>query len=132
MIEGRGRLVSAAMPWNDELADFIASGFPSVWSLELLLILKNEGRPVTTDGLVTMLRASRSVVENSLEVLIAGGLASGDGTVFEYRPIDAGVALLVEKTEELYRSRPDRVRRWIVASSNKGLAAFSDAFRLKD
>jgi len=47
-------------------------------------------------------------------------------------PVAAEVARLVEETEKLYLIKPNRVRRLIVTSANKGLAAFSDAFRLKD
>lgn len=116
----------------EELATFIASNFRSVWALELLLLLKREGRDHRAEELVTLLRASPSVVEASLESLIAAGLAGVDKDRFAYMPVTPGVALLVEETEQLYGSRPDRVRRLIIASSNRGLTAFSDAFRLKD
>ena len=120
------------MASSDELAAFIASSFRSVWALELLLLLKHGARDHTTEELVTSLRASPSVVEKALEALIAAGLAGSEKDRFAYMPISSQMATLVEETEQLYRSRPDRVRRLIVASSNKGLAAFSDAFRLKD
>ena len=116
----------------DKLEAFIASSFTSVWALELLLLLKSEGRPVPTEELVTLMRASPSVVENALESLIAAGLAGTEGECATYMPVGPDVASLVEETEESYRLRPDRVRRLIVASPNKGLTAFSDAFRLKD
>jgi DNA-binding IclR family transcriptional regulator len=120
------------MASSDELAPFIASGFRSVWALELLLLLKGEGRSLTNEELITALRASPSVTEKALESLTAAGLAGTDGGGFAYMPVSSEVAALVDETERLYRSRPDRVRRLIIASSNKGLAAFSDAFRLKD
>jgi DNA-binding IclR family transcriptional regulator len=120
------------MASSDELTSFIASSFRSVWALELLLLLKREGRACSTDELVTLMRASPSVVEKALESLIAAGLAGTDGDIASYMPISVDVGSLVEQTEHLYRSRPDRVRRLIIASSSKGLAAFSDAFRLKD
>ena len=116
----------------DELGTFIASSFPSVWALELLLLLKREGRSCTSEELVASLRASASVVEKALDSLTAAGLAGADGRGYAYMPISPDVASLVNETEQLYRSRPDRVRRLIVASSNKSLSAFSDAFRLKD
>jgi hypothetical protein len=116
----------------DELAAFIASSFRSIWALELLLLLKREARPCSGNELIRTMRSSASVVESALESLQVAGLAASDGPISTYMPVNAGVALLVEQTEELYRSRPDRVRRLIIASSNRGLAAFSDAFRLKD
>ena len=117
---------------SDELANFIASSFRSVWALELLLLLKREARPCSTEELVTSLRASSSVVEKALESLGAAGLAGREGANFAYMPVTPAVAALVEETEQLYRSSPHRVRRLIVASSISGLTAFSDAFRLKD
>ncbi len=123
------------MPRNmssDELAPFIASSFRSVWALELLILLKQEGRACTTDELVTLMRASPAVVDTALQSLVAAGLAASDGKTVQYMPVNNEVSALVEQTEQLYRSRPDRVRRLIIASSNKGLTAFSDAFRLKD
>lgn len=116
----------------DRLASFIASAFRSVWALELLLLLKREGRPCTTEELVTLMRASPSVVDKALESLGAAGLTVTDGDGHAYAPVSREVAALVEETQQLYRSRPDRVRRLIVAASNRGLAAFADAFRLKD
>lgn len=120
------------MASSDELAAFVASSFRSVWALELLLLLKREARPCSQEELVTSLRASPAVVEAAMSSLIAAGLAGGDSHAMLYMPVSPDVALLVEETEQLYRSRPNRVRRLIVASANKGLVAFSDAFRLKD
>jgi hypothetical protein len=116
----------------DKLEAFISSSFSSVWALELLLLLKSEARPVPTDDLIIRMRASPSVVETALGSLIASGLAGSENGCASYMPVNCDVAALVEETEESYRLRPDRVRRLIVASQNKGLTAFSDAFRLKD
>lgn len=117
---------------SDELTAFIASSFRSIWALELLFLLKRQGRPCSQQELVSSLRASPAVVDTALETLIAAGLAVVDAEAFAYMPASADVALLVEESEQLYRSRPNWMRRLIVASSNKGLVAFSDAFRLKD
>ena len=120
------------MATSDELATFVASSFRSVWALELLFLLRAQQRPCATEDLVTLLRASRQVVQTALQSLIAAGLAGTDGTTSSYMPISKEVDALVEETERLYRSHPDRVRRLIIASTHKGLTAFSDAFRLKD
>ena len=120
------------MASHEELASFIASSFRSVWALELLLLLKREGRAYSTEDLVSTMRASGSVVDKALDSLIAAGLAGIDGPGATYMPVSPEVASLVDQTEQIYRSRPDHVRRLIVAASNRGLAAFSDAFRLKD
>ena len=116
----------------DELTTFIASSFRSVWALELLLLVKRTDAAHSTEELVAQMRASSAVVEKALDELVVAGLAGIDGGRARYMPVNTGVAALVDETEALYASRPDRVRRLIVASTNRGLAAFSDAFRLKD
>lgn len=120
------------MASSDELTAFIASSFKSVWALELLFLLKKEGRACSQQELVQSLRASPIVVETAMETLTAAGLAGGEAEAFAYMPASADLARLVDEAEQLYRSRPSSVRRLIVASANKGLVAFSDAFRLKD
>jgi hypothetical protein len=119
------------MALNDGLARFIQSSFRSVWSLELLLLLKSERRPWPTDELVAAIRGSDLVVSKALESLVAAGLATvDDAGCAIYAPINDEVAECVEQSQSLYRSRPDMVRRVIVASSAPGLAAFADAFKL--
>ncbi|MFC4296196.1 hypothetical protein ACFO0A_14150 [Novosphingobium tardum] len=120
------------MASSDELPTFITSSFRSVWALELLLLLKREATARSSEELVEQMRASSSVVEKARQELVAAGLAGTDGPMIRYMPVSPAVAALVEETEELYASRPDRVRRLIVSYSNRGLTAFSDAFRLKD
>lgn len=115
-----------------DIESFIGSSFRSVWALELLLLLKREARSCPAQELVAMMRASPAVIERALASLVAAGLADHDADGASFMPVSDDIALLVDETERMYHSRPDRVRRLIVASSNKGITAFSDAFRLKD
>jgi len=111
---------------------FIATTFRSVWALELLLQLRTEpGRAFAKEELVERLRASESVVWRSTEALLAAGLVveEANGAV-RYAPASPAIDQDVAKTEALYRSRPDAVRRVVVSSSAGNLAAFADAFRL--
>lgn len=119
------------MALNEDLARFIQSSFRSVWSLELLLLLKSEPRSWAHDEMVSALRGSEQVVAKALDSLVAAGLATVDekGNA-AYAPINSEVAEYVELAQSLYRSRPDRVRRLIVAAATPGLAAFADAFKL--
>lgn len=117
---------------SEQLATFIATSFRSVWALELLLLLKREARPLSTDELVASLRASTAVVNQALGSLVAGGLADVNDGNAEYRPVTPEVAALVEETERCYTSRPGYVRRIIIGGANPGLIAFSDAFRLRE
>ena len=119
------------MTSNDDLTRFIVSSFPSVWTLEILLLLKRDRRPWTRADLIGTLRASDLVVSQALESLLAGGLASESDRGAEYLPISDAVADCVDKVEELYAMKPDKVRRMIVTSSASGITAFADAFRLR-
>lgn len=118
---------------GQELTDFIRSHFRSVWSLELLLHLRNhQDRFWFTPELVEMLRASQSVVATSVESLLVGGLIVVDSEGgARYGPASAELDRRVGETEELYVMKPDAVRRLIVLSANSGVAAFADAFKLR-
>ena len=116
---------------EEDLLHFITSSFRSVWALELLLVLKRERRTWSRSELVKTMRASQLVVSKALDALIAAGLASLEGEGARYMPVNEEVAEQVERTERLYATRPDAVRRAIVSSSVGGLTAFADAFRLR-
>ena len=110
---------------------FIAASFPSVWALELLLILKNERRAWTNSQLVEKLRASELVVNNSIDALVSAGLASIEDGGATYLPVSQEVGADIERAEQLYRSRPNKVRRAIVAASTSSATAFADAFKIR-
>lgn len=116
---------------DEDVLRFIAASFPSVWALELLLALKHERRVWTHEELVTALRASDLVVNKSLDALVAAGLASieGDGAV--YLPVNRDVDACVDRVEQLYRTRPNAVRRTIVSAGTSSATAFADAFKLR-
>ena len=120
------------MASSEELSTFIATSFRSVWALEVLLLLKRESRTLSIEELVAFLRASKSVVAQARDSLVAAGLAASDGLAAQYVPANTEIAALVEETERIYATAPGRVRRAIMAAWNPGLIAFSNAFRLKD
>ena len=116
---------------DEEVLRFIAATFPSVWALELLLALKRERRPWKSQELVATLRASELVVSKALDALIAAGTASVDDQGAVYAPVNSDVDHCVEQTELLYRSRPNKVRRAIIAAATGSATAFADAFKLR-
>ena len=119
------------MTSNDDLSRFIGASFPSVWTLELLLLLKRDRRSWAREELIGALRASELVVSQALDSLVAGGLASVSDEGAAYMPVSDSVADLVEQAEDLYALKPDKVRRMIVTSSASGITAFADAFKLR-
>ena len=124
------------MSVNQELAGFIKGTFRSIWSLELLLLLKTQPeRRWSKTEMVSSLRGSESVVSQSVGSLVAAGLVTveedeGEPRYF-YQPASDDTRRLAEATQKLYAKRPDAVRRLIVMSANEGITAFADAFRLR-
>ena len=116
---------------DEDVLRFIAASFPSVWALELLLMLKRERRQWGDDELVAVLRASDVVVSKALDALVAAGLASIEREGAIYCPVNSETEQLVERVEQLYGARPNAVRRVIVVSDRSGATAFADAFRLR-
>lgn len=117
---------------DDDLSAFIRASFRSIWSLEVLLLLKSSERPWTEHDLVGAMRASQLIVSESLHRLAAAGLIYHDdqGNA-AYGPVTQSIARSVDAVEALYARAPDSVRRLIVSSSAAGLTAFADAFRLR-
>lgn len=115
---------------DEEVLRFVGASFPSVWALELLLALKRERRVWTRAELLSTLRASELVVSKALDALVVAGLASVEGEGASYLPVNRDVEECVERVEELYRTRPNKVRRAIVSASTSSATAFADAFRL--
>jgi hypothetical protein len=121
------------MSQNPEIESFIRSTFRSVWSLELLIFLrKNNDRAWSREDLVAGLRASDSIVAQSVEALVAAGLiATEDEEKVRYLPVSEALDRRAREAEAFYSRSPDTVRRLIVMSASGGLAAFADAFRLR-
>lgn len=121
------------MAISGQLADFIRGAFPSVWTLELLLLLRSEpDRAWTREELVGKLRGSDHIVVQGVGALIAGGLAATEeGGRVRYAPATPEIGRLIDETVKQYAKRPDAVRRTIVFGGNTGFQAFSEAFKLR-
>lgn len=120
------------MSQTQEVETFIRSTFRSVWSLELLIFLRKSDRSWSREELVSGLRASDSIVGQSVESLVAAGLVATEGEEqVRYLPISPDLDRRAAEAEAFYSRSPDTVRRLIVMSASGGLAAFADAFRLR-
>jgi hypothetical protein len=121
------------MPTPD-IAAFLRDHFKSVWALELLLFLKEHADQAwTREQLVSALRTSDTIVNTSVETLIAGGLLANQGhDKIRYAPASDDLSRLVDVTDALYATKPGAVRRIIVSSAATGLSAFANSFRLRN
>ena len=116
---------------DEDVLRFVAANIRSVWALELLLALKGQSRPWARQELITTLRASELVVSKALDALVAAGLVSTDGDDVTYQPANRDLELCIDRVEELYRSRPNSIRRAIVSAVTSSATAFADAFKLR-
>lgn len=118
---------------TDDLRVFIRSTISSIWSLELLLLLKKQQHVAwSTDQLVRELRGSHFLVGELVLSLHRAGLIHEDGAgAFRYSPASAQLAELVEKLERLTLERPMAVRNAIVAAPHDRVQVFADAFKVK-
>ena len=116
---------------DEDVLRFIAASFPSVWALELLLVLKSERRAWEREELIATLRASDLVVSRALDALVSAGLASLEEKGAAYLPVNRDVEACVEQVDNLYRTRPNSVRRVIVSAGTSSANAFADAFTLR-
>ena len=119
------------IPADEETLRFIGANFRSVWALELLLALKRFGAPCTRDDLVVKLRASDLVISKALEELEAAGLVSIESDSALYLPANRGVEAMINRSEQVYRQRPNAVCRAIVAARTSSATAFAEAFKLR-
>ncbi|MGN6582658.1 MAG: hypothetical protein ACTHJV_03030 [Rhizobiaceae bacterium] len=117
---------------DDELIEFIEGALDSVWSLELLLTLRQQPQRLwSADELVADLRSSQVVVRKSIDKLLASGLVVMDvDDSVQYRPASADQNELVGKLAEAYRIRPAAIRRIILRNASDQLRTFSDAFKI--
>jgi hypothetical protein len=119
---------------NSELLAFLRGSFHSVWSLELMLLLRRRReRSWTPDELVHELRGSRAVVDQSVAGLLAAGfILRDDDARVRYQPASAEIDRLARATADVYRRKPDSVRRVIISDYERKLRMLADAFRIKD
>lgn len=118
---------------DSALARFVRSAFGSIWSLELLLVMRQ--RPEhrwTREELIGALRASEQVLSRSTGDLVAAGLVEIDEQERAcYAPASPQLDDTVAAAAALYAKRPSRVRRLIVGGAADSVINFADAFRFR-
>lgn len=120
------------MPLNRELSGLVRQHIRSVWTLELLLLMRS--RPDygwSAPELVQELRASAHLVANNLQGLEQAGLVLAEGEArYRYAPANEVLAALVNAVEAAYRERPVAIINLISAPEDR-MQALADAFKFK-
>ena len=115
-----------------DLVAFIRRSIPSVWALDVLLLVRRAPlRSWSAGELVGELRASDAVVLGVLDGLEREGLvARGEDGRVRFAPAAALLEDLTVALAEAYAERPVAVINAIVSTDAK-LQTLADAFRLK-
>ena len=113
-----------------DVEDFIRDYIPSIWALELILVLeRGSGQSWTPAALVRELRASARLVDDNLARFERHGLALQGPDGWQFRPANAQLAALVQGLVSLYRERPMHVIGLINRSD--AIRSLADAFRIR-
>jgi hypothetical protein len=119
---------------SEEAALAFAQSLGSVWSLELLVLLKTDPeKRWRVDELERELRASVQIVGEALQVLARLGIAAEEppGT-WRYTPQSAAVDAVADELLRLYAVKPATVIKSIYASSVERMRGFASAFKIRD
>ena len=114
-----------------DLVAFIRRSIPSIWALDVLLLLRRPpAHSWSARELVGELRASDAAVLGVLDGLQRDGLvARGEDGRFRFAPAAETLEELTAALAEAYAERPLAVINAIVATDAK-LQTLADAFRL--
>lgn len=118
------------MAEQSEIAQFIRDYIPSVWALELLLLLHADPHRHWTNGeLVRELRASTKVIAENLCRFERHGLALNNENGWCFAPANPMLAAMTARLAQLYKERPMSTISLIVRPDV--LQSLADAFRIK-
>jgi len=115
---------------ESEITQFIRAYIPSVWALELLLLLRADPQRAWTPAeLLKELRASTSLVDENLAHFQRHGLTLTDEAGWRFAPAAPRLEALAAELAALYRERPMHTISLIARPDP--LQALADAFRIK-
>ena len=120
-------------PLDEDLLSFIGASVPSVWALELLLLLRrSRDREWAAAELVSEMRASAPAVNESLQTLEKAGVIRCDPAGgCSYAPASPVLDEICDRLEAAYKERPVAVVNAILKAPKGTLQTFADAFRIK-
>ena len=119
---------------EDTALAFARDSLRSIWSLELLAVLK--ARPEKQwafEELERELRATPQIVRKAAHTLASLGIATGGNAGFcQYAPYDPRTDATVSELLQLYILKPTSVMKAIYASPADRIQTFAEAFKIKD
>jgi hypothetical protein len=113
---------------------FIRTSIPSIWALELLLLLRRAAPGyLTREELVQHLRATHTLIDRLLHGFSASGLVTrNEAGAYRFECSSSETETLCEALALAAEERPIALRDAIIAAPNDKLRDLADAFRFKD
>lgn len=118
---------------DPQLLAFVRSSIPSIWALELLLLLRRAAPGyLTREELVQHLRATPMLIDRLLAQLTAAGLLKVNETgAVRFECSSPQLDTICEALALAADERPIALRDAIISMPRDKLRDFSDAFRFK-
>lgn len=119
---------------DPKLLAFIRTSIPSIWALELLLLLRRAAPGyLTREELVQHLRATPNLIDRLLHRLSESHLvARNESGAWRFECAQADSETLCEALALAADERPLALRDAIIAAPNDKLRDLADAFKFKD
>jgi hypothetical protein len=117
-----------------DLRAFLYSCIDAVEQVDILVLLRNSGKPWTAAATAVQLGLSDTTARHHLETLSARGLLQigvAADVSYAYAPKSAELRRYGDRLSELHATSRTAIMRF-VASSPLRLKRFSDAFKLRD
>lgn len=116
---------------DPDLLAFVRSSIPSIWALELLLLLRRAAPGyLTREELVQHLRATPTLIDRVLDQLVAARLVARNETrAARFECGTPALEALCDALGEAADQRPVALRDAIISMPSEKLRDFSDAFR---
>jgi hypothetical protein len=117
---------------EEQVLSFAGASVRSVWTLELLLLLRRtRDRTWTQDELIRESRSSLTAVVEALTVLNRSGMVASEADRYRYAPAAQELDELSGELEKLYSVKPLTVIKAIATAPQDKLQTFADAFRFR-
>jgi len=117
---------------RDDVLDFIRRYIKTIWSLELLLLVRSDTQRAWTAGdLVKELRSSHKIVSEALSVFVQAGILRETDAGFLFAPVTSKFEELIGELGREFAERPSSVINAIVEAPSSKLQDFANAFRIK-
>ncbi|HVY88860.1 MAG TPA: hypothetical protein VG942_08325 [Hyphomonadaceae bacterium] len=118
---------------DPKLLAFVRTSIPSIWALELVLLLRRAAPGyLTPEEIVQLLRATPNLIERLLERLAKAGLVvrNQDGA-YRFECASPELEQLCDALATAADERPIALRDAIISAPNEKLRDLADAFRLQ-